>query len=257
MNLNLDGKVAVVTGAAQGMGRAIALTFIKGGASVVAADIDLEAAKLVAEEAKALGAQAIAVRADVTKSEQVAEMVKSALEGFGKVDILVNVVGGSGRLKGRKLYLFRESTEEDWDSAISLNLKATMICTKAVLDHMIERKNGRIINISSVSALAGNIGMVDYSAAKAGVIGFTVALAKEVGPYNITVNCILPGPTETPGMKELNLPPESLEEMGRRTYLGRVGKPEDIANMAIFLASDGASFITGQSYAVCGARNLA
>jgi NAD(P)-dependent dehydrogenase (short-subunit alcohol dehydrogenase family) len=257
MNLSLEGKVAIVTGAAQGMGKAIALTYIKGGASVVIVDIDLEAAKTVEEEARALGAQAIAIKADVTKSEQVAKMVETTMKKFARVDILVNVVGGSGRQKGKKVYLFQESTEEDWDSVISLNLKATMICTKAVLNYMIERKSGRIINISSVSGVAGNVGMVDYSAAKAGVIGFTMALAKEVGPYNITVNCILPGPTETPGMKELNLPPEILEEMGRRTYLGRVGKPEDIANTAIFLASEGASFITGQSYAVCGARNLA
>jgi 3-oxoacyl-[acyl-carrier protein] reductase len=239
------------------MGRAIVLTCIAAGANTVIADINLEAVKQVEEEAKAMGAQAIAVRVDTTKSEQVSNMVKTALDNFGKVDILANVVGGSGRSTGKKVYLFQESNEEDWDTVINLNLKGIFLCTRAVLDNMMERKSGRIINISSVSALSGNVGMVDYSAAKAGVIDFTVALAKEVGPYNITVNSILPGPTETPGMKELNLPPESLVEMGKRTCLGRIGTSQDIANMAIFLASDAASFITGQYYAVCGARNLA
>lgn len=154
------------------------------------------------------------------------------------------------------MYLFQDSNEEDWDFIINLNLKGTLICSKAVIDHMIERKGGKIINISSTAGIGGDYGLVDYSAAKAGVIGFTMALAKEVGQYNINVNAIAPGATETQGFDELKFPPERLEELKVRTSLGRLGKPEDIANMAIFLASDDANFITGQNYPVCGARSL-
>jgi NAD(P)-dependent dehydrogenase (short-subunit alcohol dehydrogenase family) len=249
--MKLAGKVAIVTGAAWGIGEAIAIGFAKEGAGVVASDIKLDLVQDVANRIKSLGHQALAVQADVTRSDQVRKMVEATLQKFDKVDILVNVAGGT-----KKTYLFQDSNEEDWDFIINVNLKGTLICTRAVLDCMIQRKGGKIINISSVAGIGGVRGLVDYSAAKAGVIGFTMALAKEVGQYNINVNAIAPGPTETPGLDELKLSSEWLEELKKRTSLGRLGKPDDIANMAVFLASEDANFITGQNYAVCGTRSL-
>jgi 3-oxoacyl-[acyl-carrier protein] reductase len=246
-------KVAVVTGAGMGIGAATAIAFAEEGASVVALDKNDTALEELVSRMDNKGSALLPICADVTRSQDVAQAVRATLKQFGRIDILVNNAGGASP---RGLLQFLESSEEEWDFVIDLSLKSVLILTHAVLGNMVERRSGRIINISSITGLGGSVGQVDYSAAKAGVLGFSRALAKEVGTYNITVNCVLPGATETPGLKNINFPSEAVEEMKRRTYLGRLGRPEDIVSMILFLASEEASYITGQSYAVCGARNL-
>lgn len=247
--MKLINKIAIVTGGGRGLGQAIALTLAKEGANVVVGDINHETAINVANQIEAMGRQALAIKVDVTNSGEVGQMTEMALKKWGKIDILVNNAGGSAR---ERASLFHESTEEIWDFVIGRNLKGTLICTKAVITHMMERRSGKIVNIASAAALRGEPGLADYSAAKAGVIAFTKALAKEVGSYGINVNSIAPGATETPALLEIAKSPVSIEEIKKNIVLGRLGKPEDIANMVLFLVSDESSFITGQNHVVCG-----
>jgi len=246
--MKLTDRVAMVTGAGQWIGRAIALRLAEEGADVVVDDIHIERACQVADEIRGLGRQALGIEADVSKSQEVNRMAKAALDEFGKVDILVNNAGGSAKERSS---LFCESNEEVWDYVIGRNLKGVMNCSRALIEHMMERKGGKIINISSVSGMVGTPGVADYCAAKAGIIGFTMALAKEVASYGINVNCVSPGPIGWPSM-----PPERIEEDIKQTGMGRIGKPEEIAAMVAFLASDDANFITGENIAVCGLRKL-
>jgi len=250
--MKLKERVAIVTGAAYGIGRGIALKLAREGADVVVADIELEQANKVADELKALGVNALVVRTDVTKSREVDRMVRAALDEFGKIDILVNNAGGTARERNAP---FHKSEEEVWDYVIAINLKGMRNCTRAVINHMMERRSGKIVSIASISGMVGSSNnMVDYSAAKAGIIGFTMALAKELGSCGINVNAISPGGVgETRAALAI---PEVFEEYKKTTPLGRIGRPEDIANMVAFLASDEASFITGQNYAVCGGKSL-
>jgi len=246
--MKLLDKTAIVTGSGQLIGRAIALRLAEEGANVIVDDIEIDRASKVAEEIKKLGRNAIAIQADVTNSEDVKRMVDLALTEFGKIDILVNNVGGSARLKAT---LFCESTEDVWDFVINKNLKSVLYCTRSIINHMIQRKSGRIINISSISGIVGQSGTADYCAAKGGVISFTMALAKEVVPHGITVNCVSPGSIGT----TVN-PSYRIKEDSEKTGMNRLGKPEEVAGMVAFLASDDASFITGQNVAVCGLENL-
>jgi len=249
--MKLENKVAIVTGAAGGIGRAIAIRLAKEGAALSVVDIDLETLNKVADEIQGMRCKGIAVKANVTSSQEVKQMVKTTLDEFGTIDILVNVAGGSGSKRGN----FHEIPEEVWGSVINLNLKGTLVCCHEVIEHMIQKRRGKIISISSVSGMIGSsIGMAPYSAAKAGVIGFTKALAKELGPYGINVNCISPGPIATQLM--LRHGEEIAKKLESFTYLKRLGKPEEVANVVIFLASDEASYVTGQNYAVCGGRSL-
>jgi len=249
--MKLKGRVAIVTGAAMGIGRAIALTLAKEGADVVVVDIDPKQANKVANEIKALGRKAIAMKADVTDSGEVKLMAKSTLDEFGKIDILVNNAGQGAR---ERACLFCDSTEEAWDFVIGLNLKGVLNCCRAVIEHMIQRRSGKIVSIASRLGVVGGAGMADYSAAKAGVIGFSKALAKELASYGIYVNCVSPGPIET---RQMNLnSPEQIEMLKQKTGLGRLGKPEEVAYMVAFLVSDEAKFITGQNFLVCGLTNL-
>jgi NAD(P)-dependent dehydrogenase (short-subunit alcohol dehydrogenase family) len=165
------------------------------------------------------------------------------------VDTLVNCAGGPDSVE----VFFRGSVEEVWDRVIAVNLKGVRNCTRAVINHMIDRRYGKIVNIASLAGVVGGYSKVDYSAAKAGVIGFTMALAKEVAGFGINVNCISPGPIQT---RALLIHPEYVEQGARMTGLGRVGKPEEVAALAVFLASDEAGFITGQNYPICGIKNL-
>src|SRR5512136_1692624 len=192
--MKLKDKIGIVTGGANGIGRAIAMTLAKEGAGVIVADIDYDQANKVADEIKALGCEAMAIRTDVTKFNEASLMAKTVLEEFKKIDILVNNAGGSAR---ERATLFCESTEEVWDYVFKTNLKATFNCTRAVIEHMIQRRGGKIVNIASDTGLVGYAGFVDYSTAKAGIIGFTHALAKEVASYGINVNAVAPGPTAT------------------------------------------------------------
>jgi NAD(P)-dependent dehydrogenase (short-subunit alcohol dehydrogenase family) len=246
--MRLIDKVAIVTGSARGIGRAIAVGLARERASIVVTDLDLAGAKSVVREIEASGSKALAVKADVSQAQQVKEMVEAALKEFGKIDILVNNAGGVGELLQGRNY-FRESSEENWDFVIGRNLKSVLNCTRAVINLMIEKQSGKIINIASGCGVVGEERLTIYSAAKAGVIGFTKALAKEVGSYGINVNAVSPGITRTPGIEGI------LKEEGAKVklpVLGRLGTPEDIANAVVFLASEEANYITGQNLLVCG-----
>lgn len=244
-DLRLQDKVAVVTGAARGIGRAIALRYAADGAAAAVDDIDMDGAQKVAAEIEASGGRAAAFGADVTNSTEVRAMIDAVLGRFGKVDILVNNAGGSAALLGRA-DPFRDTPEEDWKRVIDLNLHGTMICTQAVLDHMIERRYGKIINFGSIAGVCGLPDWAAYSAAKGGIIALTMTLAMEVGEYGINVNCISPGLI--------------LSEAGRSrtngTWLRRAGEPEEVAALAAFLASDEAGYITGVNYLIDGGRTL-
>ena len=248
--MKVKDKVAIVTGAASGIGRATALRLAKEGAHVVVTDIDLEKAKEVANEIKASGGKAIVMKVDVTKSEDTTRMAESALDEFGRIDILVNVAGGGARARRT---LLRDSTEDVENQMLSLNLKGVLNCTRAVIGHMMDRQSGKIVSIASMGGMIGIPKDSVYTAAKAGIIGFTKALAKEVASHGIHVNCVSPGAIETKGMPYLD---EAGERVRKATLLGRLGKPEEVANMVVFLASDEASFITGQNAVVCGGRSI-
>ena len=245
-------KVSIVTGGARGMGRAIALRLAKDGADIVVSDINLEGANEVVKEIETLGRRALAIRTDVAKSSEVNQMVETTLKEFGRIDILVNNAGGSA---GERKSLFHESTEEVWDYVIGVNLKGVLNCCRAVIGPMMKQRSGKIVSIASVSGIFGHKGLADYSAAKAGVIGFTMALAKEVASYGVNVNCVSPGPIETPGISE-RVSRDYNEYIIKTTGFGRAGKPEEIASMVAFLASDESNFISGQNIPVCGIRNL-
>ena len=252
MDLGLKGKVALVTGTGSpiGFGRAIALGLAREGCSIIANDINFEEAKQAAAEVEALGCKAIAIKADVTKSAEVKDMVETALKEFGRIDILVNNAGATP-----PMIPFIEQKEADWDKSYYVNLKSQMICAQAVLPQMLERKSGKIVNISSGGAkLCGPIGE-SYVAAKAGVIAFSKSLALEVISSGINVNCILPGWAKT-NLGSDNTPPEIREQINEKilaeTPIGRPTDPQDIANMVVFLASDAASDIVGQNFSVDG-----
>jgi 3-oxoacyl-[acyl-carrier protein] reductase len=236
--MKLKDKVAIITGAGQGIGKEIALTFAKEGAKVVVTDITGKE-KEVAEEIKKMGREAIAVKVDVSKMEDAKRMAEEALKAFGRIDILVNNAG---------IYPFKpfvEMTESDWDKVINVNLKGTFNCTRAVVETMIKQKYGKIINITSIAGtVVGFPQLTHYCASKAGITGFTRALALELAPYGINVNAIAPGPIETPGTQTLGK--EAYENFKKAIPIGRWGKPEDIASLAVFLASDESSNITGQ-----------
>lgn len=253
MDLGLQGKVAVVTGAGSqiGFGHAIALTLAREGCDIVATDIDLEGAKKTAAEITALERKAIAVKADITNRAEVDAMVKVALEKFGKIDILVNNAGATG-----KPMPFAEMPEEWWDADININLAGVLNCTKAVINHMIERKYGKVINISSAVGRTGMPHCVVYSAAKAGVIGFTRGLAVEVAPLGININCIAPGPADTGFTRRSQVSRQDLERMANTIPVRRLTTPQDIANMVAFLASDVASDIVGQTFSVDGGQTM-
>jgi 3-oxoacyl-[acyl-carrier protein] reductase len=236
--VRLEGKVALVTGAARGIGEAVTRRFALEGAAVVACDWLAEPAAALAAELSAAGHRVLPRRLDVSRSTEVRETVAAALETFGHIDILVNNAG----ISPKKAFL--EYTEEDWEAVLAVDLTGEYLCTRHVVEHMMERRYGRIVNLSSSAWRSGGVaGGIPYAAAKAGVIGLTRALAVTLGPYGITVNTVAPGPTTTP-LTDAWLPARQ-EEVVKRIPLGRVGLPEDIASAILFLASDEASYITG------------
>jgi 3-oxoacyl-[acyl-carrier protein] reductase len=243
--VRLEDKVAVVTGASRGIGRAIAERLAAEGAKVVVNHrASAEQAQEVVEAIQANGGEAVAMQADVSDFQQAHEMVQAIQKQFGRIDILVN---NAGTTRDTLLMMMKEA---DWDLVIDTNLKSVFNCCKAAVRGMVRRRSGRIINITSVAGLAGNPGQTNYASSKAGVIGFTKSLAKEVGSRSITVNAIAPGfiPTVLTDV----LPDELKQAAIEHTPLGRFGQPEEIAAAVAFFASDEASFITGQTLSVDG-----
>jgi 3-oxoacyl-[acyl-carrier protein] reductase len=245
IQVDLSGKVACVTGGGRGIGRAIALTLGQAGASVACVDVNGPAAEAVAEEIRALGkAQAVGLACDVTNSEQVSQTVESAVEKLGGLHILVNNAGIT-----RDGLLLRMK-DDQWDAVINVNLRGTFLFTRAAAKYLIRAGGARIINIASISGLMGNPGQANYSASKAGVIGLTRTVAKELASRQVTVNAVAPGFIATEMAQALG--EATLEEIKKRTPLGRLGDPQDVADLVLFLASDAASFITGTVIRVDG-----
>lgn len=242
--MKLAGKVALVTGAAQGIGKAVSLLLARNGADIIVSDVNLEKAEETAKEVQTLGRKALAIKADVAKLEDVEKMVEATLAQFGHVDILVNNAG----IARDKLIL--RMTEEDWDAVLNINLKGTFNCTKAVVRHMSKQRSGKIVNIASVVGEMGNAGQGNYAASKAGVIGFTKTIAREFAQRGINVNAIAPGYIETPMTDAL--PDKAKEELKRLIPMDRLGKPEDVAEAVLFLVSESANYITGQVLNVNG-----
>ena len=243
--MRFDGKVAIVTGGARGIGRAICDTLAKAGAQICVADLNLEQAQASAKEISELfGQKTIALQVNVSDTENARKMVETALSEFSKIDILVNNAGVT------RDTLIMRMDESDWDLVLDVNLKGAFNCSKAVVRTMVKQRYGRIVNISSVSGLAGQAGQTNYSASKAGLIGFTKALAREVASRGITVNAIAPG--FIPTALTVDLPEELKDTIIKNTPMGRMGKPEEVAQAVAFFASDEASYITGQVLSVDG-----
>jgi 3-oxoacyl-[acyl-carrier protein] reductase len=241
----LADRVAVVTGGSRGIGRAIALELSKRGASIVVNyNSNSKAADEVVAEIEKAGGKALAIQADVAKVEDANAIIKAAIDTYGKIDILVNNAGITRDM------LIMMMSEESWDAVMDTNLKGTFNCSKAAIRTMMRARSGRIINISSVSGQIGNAGQTNYSASKAGQIGFTKALAREVAPRNVTVNAVAAGYVETEIWD--SVPEEARESFIKMIPLGRKGNPEEIAYAVAFLASDEAAYITGQTLAVDG-----
>jgi len=243
--MDLSNKVAVVTGSGRGIGRAISLKLAEVGATVIVNDIgEASPVDSVAEEIKAMGGQSLAVLADVSQAQDVAMLVETIVSTFGKVDILVNNAGIS-----RDQLIIRMS-DEDWDKVLSVNLKSVFLCTRAVLRHMIKQRWGRIISIASIVGLVGNPGQANYASAKAGIIGLTRTVAKEVASRGITANAVAPGFIDTEMTQRLE--EDWKQQLKKQIPLGYFGSPRDVAEAVAFLASEEARYITGQVLSVDG-----
>jgi 3-oxoacyl-[acyl-carrier protein] reductase len=243
--VRFEGKTALVTGASRGIGRAVALRLAADGANlVVNYHARVDAAEAVADEVRARGREALVVQADVAAAADVDRLMSAALEQFKRIDVLVNNAGIT------RDTLIMRMTEEDWDHVLTTNLKSTFLVTRAALRPMLRQRSGRIVNITSISGVMGNAGQANYSASKAGMIGFTRSTAREVASRNITCNAIAAGVIDTEIWQ--GVPRAAIDSLLQLIPLARKGTPEDIAEAAAFLASDQASYITGQVLNVDG-----
>jgi len=249
MDMGLLGKVALITGASQGIGKTCAQALAKEGCNVVICARRKEALDKAVEEIKTEGTEVLGVQADVAKAEDIANLVAKTLEKFGHIDILVNNAGFF------PIKMFEEMSQEEWQRVIDINLTGTFLVTKAVYGHMADQGEGKIINITSAAGRVGGAGLVHYSAAKAGVIGFTRALAREAAQAGIQVNAMAPGIIETDTAKA-TFPGFALKEYLKNVPLGRLGKDEDLVGLLVFLCSKESSYITGQVFAVDGGYTM-
>jgi 3-oxoacyl-[acyl-carrier protein] reductase len=258
----LQDKVAIITGGARGIGKEIARTFAQEGANIVICDVDKTSLEQTEGELKSLGVQApleipnstgktkflmgqaLSFQVDVTNSAQVEEMANKVLDKFQKIDILINNAGIT-----RDNLLLRMK-EEEWDAVLNVNLKGTFLCTKAVSKVMVKQRSGRIVNIASIIGIMGNAGQANYAASKAGIIGFTKSVAKELSSRNINVNAIAPGFIQTD--MTAKLPEDVKSQMLAQIPLNRFGQPSDVARLALFLVSEASNYITGQVIQVDG-----
>lgn len=246
MKFNLNNKIAIVTGASQGIGKIIAFELAKSGAHVACISRNKKAIESIVEEITINGGQASSFPCDISDSDTLSEIITEIIKENSRIDILVNNAGIT-----KDSLLMRMSIEQ-WDDVINTNLKGAFHCTKAVMRYMMKNKFGRIINITSIVGLTGNAGQANYAASKAGLIGMTKSIAKEVASRGITANCIAPGWIETSMTEKLS--EEVKSEFLSHIPVGRIGSPDDIANAVIFLASDEAGYITGQTITVDGGR---
>jgi 3-oxoacyl-[acyl-carrier protein] reductase len=245
--MSMKGRVAIVTGAARGIGLAAAERLAVEGAAVLMVDYDVDEATRAAARLAARGLAVQPQKADVSNRVDVDTMVQCCRQQLGEIDVLVNNAGIAGRAAP-----LEEITDDDWGRMMDVDLKSVYLCSQAVIPGMKKRRSGRIINVASIAGKEGNPNMIPYSTAKAGVIGLTKALAKEVASYGIYVNAIAPAVIDTPILQQLT--PEQVQYMVQRIPLGRVGKPEEVAALILWLASDEASFTTGQCIDISGGR---
>ena len=246
--MRLDGKNMIVTGAGQGIGKAIAIMGASYGANVCVVGRQLEPLRETQAEIEKLGRKCVTVPTDVTDFDAVKDMVKHSQEALGQIDVLVNNVGWD------KIENFVKNTPDFWDKAIDVNYKSVIYCSRAVLDGMIENNSGKIINIASDAGRGGSSGETVYAGTKGAAIAFTKSLAREVARYNINVNCICPGPTNTPMFH--GQPEKIKESLQRMIPMKRIGEPEDVAGSVVFFASDLANYITGQVISVSGGLTM-
>ncbi|MCF7816502.1 MAG: 3-oxoacyl-[acyl-carrier-protein] reductase [Kiritimatiellales bacterium] len=240
----LNDKVALVTGAARGLGQAIAVKLAEAGADIALCDLKAEWLEETAAKVKALGRRAECYGVNVAEGASVSEGVKTIEKDFGKIDILVNNAGIT------KDGLMIRMSEEDWDAVLNVNLKGTFLCTKAVMRGMMKQRSGAIVNIASVIGLMGNAGQANYAASKGGVIAFSKTVAKELSSRNVRCNAVAPGFIRTAMTDALDV--EVQNKMKELIPLSRFGEPEDVANVVLFLASDASAYVTGQVISTCG-----
>ncbi|SHJ95702.1 3-oxoacyl-[acyl-carrier-protein] reductase [Paramaledivibacter caminithermalis] len=243
--MNLSGKTAIITGGSRGIGKAIAIKLAEKGANIVVNyTSNSNKAEEVVEEIKKMGREALAIKADVSNSEDVKNLVKEVEKNFSSIDILINNAGIT-----RDTLLIRMK-DDDWDKVMDVNLKGTFLCTKLVGKKMMKQRSGKIVNITSVVGIIGNAGQTNYSASKAGVIGFTKSSAKELASRGVNVNAVAPGFIETDMTEKLS--EEVVKNYSKSIPLGKMGKPEDVANVVAFLCSEESDYLTGQVINVDG-----
>jgi len=240
----LEGKVSLITGGARGIGKEIAMLFARNGSNIAICDVNLEEAEKTAQEIRDLGRESLAFKADVTDLSQVQDMVDKILDKFNKIDILINNAGIT------KDNLLLRMSEDEWDKVIAVNLKGTFVCTKLVSKVMLKQRFGKMVNLASIIGIMGNAGQANYAASKAGIIGLTKSVAKELASRNICVNAIAPGFIKTDMTSKL--PEEVQKKMLSAIPLARLGEAKDVADLALFLSSESSSYITGQVIQVDG-----